>query len=317
MKSIGGFFELELPDHGTSPHPDAIALSTGRACLMVILDQIKPRLVHVPFHTCDATLEPFKRKQVSTRFYGLNEKLEPIDLPKLGPGEYFLWTNYYGMCGHLTEKLKRHYGDRLIIDDTHSFFHGAHPGFWSFTSARKYFGVPDGAFLFAPRTISVDVPRFDGVNLDHAVLRLLGFQQKAYEAYQRYERSLTCEVNRISLVSEGLLRGVDLTEIKARRRLNFMFMAEQIGHLDRLGLRQGPDEVAYCYPFLPQRAMDRSALYANGFFIPRLWPDASHRGIVGYDFEKRLGTDLLPLPVDHRYTPEDLMPLVQHIKLGR
>lgn len=317
MKSIGGFFELELPHHGSSPHPDAIMLSTGRACLMVILSEIKPKLVHVPFHTCNATLEPFKLKDVETRYYALNEKMEPSDLPELGVGEFFLWTNYYGLCGRQTDELKRHYGGRLIIDDTHAFFHGAHGGHWSFTSARKYFGVPDGAFLFAPHAITLQPPRFTGVSMDHSILRSLGFQQRAFEAYQLYENSLTCNVNGISVVSEGLLKGIDLAETMRRRTTNYAFLSEQIGHLNRISIERVDNDVPYCYPFLPEVAMDRSKFYEQGFFVPRLWPDASLRNIEGFEWEKRLGTDLLPLPIDHRYTPEDLLPLVEHIKRGR
>src|SRR5690606_31516894 len=160
-----------------------------------------PTLVHVPFHTCDATLEPFKRMGVETKFYGLKEDLEPASLPDLQAGEYFLWTNYYGLCGPLTERLKLHYGDRLILDDTHDFFHGAHPGHWSFTSARKYFGVPDGAYLFPPDPIEVDAPRNMEISLDHGMLRAMGLQAEAFAAYQRYEASLPCSVQRISTVS--------------------------------------------------------------------------------------------------------------------
>ncbi|MBL0126372.1 MAG: hypothetical protein IPP83_02710 [Flavobacteriales bacterium] len=313
MKTIGGFFELELPLKGRSPHPEAIALSTGRACLMVILDVIRPSMVHVPFHTCDATLEPFKQLKIETRFYALKENLEPASLPILGIGEYFLWTNYYGLCGDLTDRLKQHYADRLIIDDTHAFFQGIHPGHWSFTSARKYFGVPDGAYLFTPRPIEVEAPRFTAISMDHGMLRAMGLQQEAFAAYQRYEACLPCAVNRISTVSEGLLRGVDLEATKARRRLNFEFFAERIGHLDHLKLHLASDAVPFCFPFLPESPMDRAALYTKGFFIPRYWPDAERRNTTGFEVERRLGADLLPLPVDHRYTPEDLMPLVHHI----
>ncbi|MBK7382268.1 MAG: hypothetical protein IPI81_02875 [Flavobacteriales bacterium] len=223
------------------------------------LSELKPVLVHVPYYTCNATLEPFKQLNVSTQFYALNEALEPISLPQLGSDEYFLWTNYFGLCGDLTERLKHHFGDRLIIDDTHDFFHGIHYAHWSFTSARKYFGVPDGAYLFAPYSIDLNAPRFTAISMDHGMLRSMGFQQEAYAAYQRYEASLPCAIHRMSSVSEGLLRGVDMASTKARRRLNFEFLAESLGHFDSLKLTLAPKAVPFCYPFLPKRPMDPSA----------------------------------------------------------
>lgn len=313
MKPIGGFFELELPGGGSDPHPDAIALSTGRACLMVMLHHLKPSLVHVPFHTCDATLEPFHRLKVPTKYYALANHLSPSSLPLLGANEFFLWTDYYGVCGAITERLKAHYGDKLLIDDTHAFYRKGHAGHWSFTSARKYFGVPDGAYLYAPAPVKVDAERFDRASLTHSALRSMGRQEEAYAAYTAYERSLTCDVHRISTISEGLLRGVDHDAVNGARRRNFRFLHEQLGGRNTIGLDPAADEVPFCYPYLPEHAVDRPAMYAKGLFAPVLWPDTLHRNVEGFDFEKRISAQLLPLPVDHRYTADDLRRFTDHL----
>lgn len=310
MKAIGGFFELELPHGGASPHPDALALSTGRACLMVLLKELKPKLVHLPVYTCAPTLEPFTLLDVRTSLYAINSRLEPTALPELGDGEYFLWTNYFGLCDDTTHELKRRYRERLIIDDTHAFFHGPHEGCWSFTSARKYFGVPDGAYLFSPYPLHVDAPRFEGASLLHNALRSMGRQQEAFRAYQEYEARLTAEVFRISAISEGLLRGVDLEKVQLRRRRNYQFLTAQLREANALHRPMG-DTVPFCYPFLPKRTVHRERLYAEGFFIPRYWPELAIKDLSGYPAEKQLAEEVLPLPVDHRYTEADLMPLVQ------
>lgn len=313
MRPIGGFFELETPREGRGPHPDAIALSTGRACLMVMLQHLRPALVHVPFHTCDATLEPFRRLGIATRYYALGMDLAPLELPTLGSNEYFLWTDYYGVCGAITERLKQAMGDHLLIDDTHAFFRGSHGAWWSFTSARKYFGVPDGAYLFSPVRSELDVPRFTGASLQHNALRAMGRQREAYAAYTAYERSLTSDVLRISAVSEGLLRGVDLDPVRRARLENFSWLHARLGARNTFAVAPGPDEVPFCYPYLPERAVDRKAMYAKDLFVPVLWPDALKRWEEGFAFEKRISTELLPLPVDHRYTPDDLRSLVDHL----
>lgn len=312
MKGIGGFFELELPHRGARPHPRALALSTGRACLMVILRDLRPSRVYVPFYTCDATLEPFARLGIETRSYGLEENLFPKELPALGPNEYVLWTDYFGVCAHHTQRLKELLGERLLIDDTHNFFREGHQSHWSFTSARKYFGVPDGAFLYAPHPISFDAAPFTGISLTHGLLRRLGRSEEAFTAYQDYERSLDCTVHRISEVSEGLLRGVDMERVAAARRENFAFLHAALGPGNQLRLRD-TGHVPFCYPYLPRTPIERSVLHARGFFIPCLWPEVNGRAQPGFDFERRFSVQLLPLPVDHRYTPADLRCLIENL----
>lgn len=312
MNAIGGFFELEMPHHGTSPHPGAVALSTGRACLSVMLEAVRPARVHVPFYTCDATLSPFARLGVDIVSYGLDERLLPAGLPALEPADYLLWTDYFGVCGEQTERLKQIYGDRLLIDDTHNFFREGHPGYWSFTSARKYFGVPDGAFLYSPDPISVRAERFDRISLAHGLLRRIGRGADAYAAYQSYEQSLGCEIHRISEISEGLLKGVDAVRVAAARRENFLFFHSQLDRHNRLRVPVS-GQVPFCYPYLPQRPLDRRDLHACGFFVPCLWPDIAARPDPGFSFERMLAAELLPLPIDHRYTPADLARLLDYL----
>ena len=315
MKGIGGFFELEIPHGGSLPHPRATALSTGRACLMVILDQLRPKRVYVPFYTCDATLEPFSQLGIETLSYGLDESLFPDHLPVLERGEYLLWTDYFGICGAHTERLKQEFGVCLLIDDTHNFFCEGHAGHWSFTSARKYFGVPDGAFLYSPHAVELAATRFSGVSITHNLLRRLGRLEEGYTAFQAYERSLDCTVHRISTVSEGLLRGVDFDRVARTRRVNFAFLHKALGRHNLLPVSL-TEQVPFCYPYLPPRPVDRAELHTRGFFIPRFWPDIERRTQVGYSLERNFSAHLLPLPIDHRYAPADLAGLVEHLMEG-
>jgi hypothetical protein len=312
MTPIGGFFELELPHGGARLHPQAHALSTGRACMMVMLRHLAPKRVHVPFYTCDAALEPFVRLGIETRTYALDETLFPQNLPALDEGEYLLWINYFGVCGEHTNKIKERFGKQALLDDTHAFFRSGHSGHWSFTSARKYFGVPDGAFLYAPVTLDVQAERFKGISLTHGLLRRLGRQNEAYEAYKQYERSLDCSVCSISEVSAGMLWGVDILRVAEARRSNFDYLHSALGKHNQLPLGRVRD-VPFCYPYLPSSPVNRDSLYAKGIFVPSLWPDTLTRNEDRFAFEKRISVELLPLPIDHRYTLTDLQPMVDHL----
>ena len=83
MKAIGGYPELELRK-GEHYHKDALKLNTARNCLEYILIARKYKKVYVPYYTCEAVHEPFKKLGSGCRmeFYHINEQLEPIELPE-------------------------------------------------------------------------------------------------------------------------------------------------------------------------------------------------------------------------------------------
>ena len=122
MKPIGGFFELELPVPGRGYHPEAIALSTGRACISLILECEKPSRVFIPYYCCDALLEPMEKMGIDYELYVIDEALEPQDLSEPLEGELLIVTNFFGLKNQLIEKLVNCYGSRLLVDDPFRFF---------------------------------------------------------------------------------------------------------------------------------------------------------------------------------------------------
>ena len=96
MKPIGGYFELELPKGKQSYH-QTYALKSGRSALHFILQWVKAKKIYIPFYTCDALLEPLRGAEVPFQFYEVDEKLEPVSLPELNGGEYFLYINYFDL----------------------------------------------------------------------------------------------------------------------------------------------------------------------------------------------------------------------------
>lgn len=315
-KGIGGFFELELV-HGTvSPHKDALALSTGRACISFMIGQIQPSKVYLPFYLCDSAIEPFRIHQVAVEFYGIDLMFNPLHLPELKTGEYFFYVNYFGLKTQEAKKLKDLYGAGLILDNTHAFFLELQFGDQSFTSARKYFGVPDGAYLYmqVQPGSTERFERFTGISVAHSLNRLLGKNEIAYQQYCAYERSLSSDIHRISLYSEAILSQLPYETIMRQRRVNFLWLHEALKMYNRLDVPLNDGDVPFCYPFLPFRPIDKKMLHDNDFFIPSFWSDVPARNEVDFDTEKMLSNDLLPLPVDHRYDTNDMEIICNFIK---
>lgn len=313
LSPIGGVFAPETPYGDAAPHPDALALSTGRACLAVMLQTLRPQAVYVPFYTCNSVYQPFVERRIPLRFYALDARLRPQAPPTLQTDEYFLWTNYFGVGGRDLADIAARYGDRLLIDDTHAFFAGRREGLWSFNSARKFFGVPDGAYLFAPTPLTVAAPRFSPAPSRHAHLARAGDWAAAYQAEAAYEATLDAVVRRISRVGERLLRGVDFARAAQIRRENFAVLHTHLAATNRLALDPAPTDIPFCYPYLPTAAIDRGALAQRQIFALPLWQDVIWRAVEGYAWERQLSRRLLALPIDPRYGPVQMHRLVATI----
>ena len=134
---VGGFFELEKPTavEVQSPHPGALALNTGRACLNLILDSCQPEKCHVPAYTCAEFLTPFTRRGIELCYYHLDRDFEPLDTPQTVDSDLFFYINYFGIKDSTVARLIEHLGSRLVIDNTHAFFNRGYRDNWSFTSA--------------------------------------------------------------------------------------------------------------------------------------------------------------------------------------
>ncbi len=309
-RAIGGFFELEIPKAATSYHLKAMALSTGRACLVAYLGHMKPSRAFLPHYTCDATLAPFKTLDVEICFYELDDKFSPVGVPALKNDDCLVMTNYWGLQRDIAVQLGDRFQDQLIVDNTHDFFWQCdRKPFWSFTSARKWFGVPDGAYLYAPTGLPEndilpdDIVRNNAISLQHAVERRKGNQQHAFLEYQEYERTLGVTLRRISTYSESLLSHVDMTSVAQKRKRNFETLEARFESTNQLAasLRAQTEAIPFAYPYVPRTAIARERLHSQNIYVPQLWTDVLNRKSNHCLNSKRWSNDLLPLPIDHRY----------------
>ena len=313
MKSIGGFFELEVAPGTHAYHVGARAFSTARACLTVILMQTSPSKVYIPFYTCDALIEPIVTLNIPYEFYSIDERFEPIFSSTIKDDETFIYINYFGLCGNIVEKSTRLHGSKLIVDNTQAFFEKNNPRGWSFNSARKFFGVPDGAYLYGPHQIENQPQRNTDFHFAHLIDRLSGKQQQAYLEFIAYERSLSTTVSAISLLSERLLSNIDYLAVAQKRRANFKQYEFAFESINRLKLKLDDHMVPFAYPLLLDHPIDKQRLFEQQIYIPTYWQDTLTRNIDGFNFEKTLSQCLLPLPVDHRYGPEDCERVIEAI----
>ena len=316
MIPIGGYYELELPKGSHSYHHTPYAFKSGRASLHYILQLVKPKLVYVPFYTCNGLLDSFEAAQTSYLFYEINHLLEPDELPELEMGEYFLYINYFDVKREFVQVLSDKYGDRLIVDCTQAFFMKGNGKSWYFNSCRKYFGVPDGSYLYTPRHID-DLPvveRNEQYIVSHLLNRFNDHVKEGYVSFLENEELCGAELYGMSKLSEHLLSHINYSEVIDKRYANYRY-------LDTIFTEHHlypPDPTDGCvpmvYPALMNKPIDRKLFAELGLFIPTYWTDVRNRRMNGFEIEKLLTMLLLPLPIDHRYNLDDMERMVKLIK---
>ncbi|OQP47349.1 hypothetical protein A4H97_07550 [Niastella yeongjuensis] len=319
MKPVGGYFGLELNKGGYSYHEVPYTFKSGRSALHFILKECKPTLVYIPYYTCKVVLQSFESAGIVYKYYAIDDKLEPVALPELGKHEFFLYTNYFGLKNTAVNKLSTRYGSQLIVDCTQAFFTKGNGRSWYFNSCRKFFGVPDGAYLYPPDAIPVQpvAGNNEAYVVDHLIKRFNGQVQEGYAAFQENETLCGPEITGMSAISQYLLSHINYQEVMAARRANFNSLHYIFKNLNQFAIITDPESVPMVYPLITPYKTDREKLYSNGIYVPTFWAEVKEGSKYGFETEQKLAESLLPLPVDHRYQETDMQSMAAVIQLAK
>jgi len=318
MKSIGGFLELEQPtmSNGKIFHPKAIPLSSGRSSLSYILKHIKPKKIAIPYYMFHGLAEYLGNKSIPYEFYEINRNLEPSRNFELHRDEYLLYVNYFGLQRKTIGKLLKKYREHLIIDNSHAFFEKAYKYNWSFNSTRKFFGVPDGSYLYFPSSHNhkeTPEPNTDYI-VDHLFKRLRGETNDGYLAFLKNESLFKFGIKGMSVFTQKLLTQIDYDHVASKRRENFMYLHKKLNHLNRLSFFSDLSEcIPFCYPLLLEHEIDKAELFDKNIFFANYWKKCLNASTQNFRWEKELTKKLLPLPIDHRYGKSEMNYILKHL----
>lgn len=312
MREIGGYIELEH-NRGTMLHEERIALNCGRSGLAYLIEAKDIKRIALPYFDCDTVGNTCNNYGVSVRYYHIGRDFRPVDL-QLADDEWLYVVNYYGQ---LTEEeilaLKERYG-RLIMDYAQAYFMVPLDGVDTIYSCRKFFGVADGAFLSTSAVIGRDLPRDE--SCEHMHFLLGRFEGTASEYYAEYvannERFSHEPIKTMSALTQNALRGLDYEFVRTARERNWAALDEMLGQYNELTLQRpvGP----FMYPLLIRNGeYVRKMLQGQKIYIPTLWPDVFDI-CVKEDIEYSLAKNILPLPIDQRYSQEDMEYMAGQIK---
>lgn len=301
-ETIGGYFELELRK-GEHYHKNALRLNTARNCFEYILLARKYEKVYIPYYTCEVMLQPLLRHHIVYEFYHIGRNLEPLETVDLKPGEAFLYTNYFGLKQSCVERLAKIYHSQLIVDNAQAFFAFRIEGIDTFYSPRKFFGVPDGGYLYTDYLLEQSFPydkSFDRIK--HLFRRIDEGAEAGYADFRQDDDSLDDNpIRRMSKLTERLLESVDYDAVCERRRSNYLYLHNYLGKsnlLSRVELQDG--DVPMVYPYLTEDLTLRNCLIKNKIFVATYWPNVL-QWCMAENIEYILGDSLIPLPIDQRY----------------
>lgn len=315
MPEIGGYFPTESWLGANSAYHHTLALKSGRAALLLLLQHLKPTHAWLPRYTCGVVYHPFETLGIPYSLYSINEQAEPIELPAPQPGHLLLYINYNDACRPVAEALAAEWQQQLIIDNTQAFGWQPRLAAWSFNSARKWMGVADGAYLFAPS--GQPLPDAGGLlpntayTTRHLELRRQGHTQEGYPFFQENERLCGEGLALMSAYSHSIVQQADVPAMLARRKANYQQLHQALQPYNQWQLHSvDGDATPMYYPFLPSRPISHEACWQQQFFVPRLWAEVQHTpGSTA--IETQWAQQLLPLPIDHRYNENDMQQLWQ------
>lgn len=294
IDAIGGYPELELRK-GEHYHKGALRLNTARNCFEYILRARRYTKVYIPYYTCEVMLEPLIKCKVAYEFYHINEQLEPVETILLKPSEAFLYTNYYGLKQQCVERLAQTYDKRLIVDNAQAFFAPPLEGIDTFYSARKFFGVADGAYLYTDKLFDIELEQDQSFGrMSHLLIRADIGAEAGYADFRKNDDSLCGEpIKKMSRLTEKILCSIDYESMKIERRRIYEQLYKQLNQTNLLSIILDDKCVPLAYPYLTKDSTLRQKLITERIYIPMYWPNIGNN--IG--LESWLKSNLLSIPL--------------------
>jgi hypothetical protein len=317
MNPIGGYFELELRK-GVEYHKNAIRLNSGRNAFEYILRARGYKKVYLPYYTCDVMLEPINKLKLEFEYYNINEQLNPIfNFKRIGKEETFLYTNYFGIKKQTVKKLSNSCTN-LIIDNSQAFFEIPLVGIDTFYSPRKYFGVPDGAYLFTDKFLQTKLLHDNSVaRFSHLIKRFDEGAEAGYIDFKANNESLKGQsIKVMSDITKALLCNIDYDRVIKIRKQNFLFLNENLKYSNKLKIPVDNDFVPMVYPFFTANGnILKQNLIKKRVFVATYWPNVlnwCNENMLEHSFAMQI----IPLPIDQRYDEKKMLKIIKIINEG-
>lgn len=301
-KEYGGYFELE--NIYKKEYYNYLDFNCARNAFRFLIKKKNIKKVFLPRLNCCVIKNAAIAEKVEISFYDLNNDFTP----KLESTDDFVYVvNLYGLLSStLLKRLKKKFSN-MIIDNTHSFYDKSLKDVDTIYNCRKYFGIPDGAYLSTSSNLSNE--SLDRESSKNFFSHLLGrFETKDastyYSDFKEYDEYFNnSEVKRMSLISKNILGAIDYKLVKNKRIENFNYLDNKLHKYNKLKFDH---EMTFMYPLLTKNGYKlKEYLISKKIYVPTLWPNVLE-DYKENSFEYNFVNNIVLLPIDQRYSLDDM-----------
>ena len=256
-------------------------------------------------------MEPLERLGIQYEYYHIDKSYRIVDDIHLASNEALLYTNYWGLNSNYCEILAEKFGCQLILDYTQSFYSKPITGIDTFYSCRKYFGVPDGGYLYTSAIADFDIKQDESYMRMNSLTKRIDVSPEAgYDDFHKTESVFgNLPIRRMSKLTKRLMQSIDYERVAQQRIDNYNTLRRTLGGRD---LHYG--EVPMIFPYESSEGQDlRKHLIANKVFVAKYWPNVDE-WTEEESTERWMANHILPLPIDQRYDKEDMNRIITLIK---
>ena len=273
MKEIGGYFQFEELIKNEY-YKDLIALNSARNALLYILKSKNIKKIYIPYYLCDSIKDILTKYNYDFEYYNINDEFLPIFEKELLPNEYLFIVNYFGFLDREKITFLKAKHQKIILDNTHAFFQLPLPGVDTIYCCRKFFGVPDGAYL------STDTLLTENLEIDsskdrmrHLLGRYEGMASDYYIDFKNNEENFKIvPLRKMSKLTHNILGAIDYEKVLKTRNNNYNYLKEKLDSFNKIETKEvdGP----FTYPFYIERGMEiKKELAKRKIYVPTLWPN--------------------------------------------
>ncbi|SDF15410.1 hypothetical protein [Sporomusa acidovorans] len=309
---IGSFIEMEFPRQNEYYSGPGIArLNSGRAGIFHAARVLECSTVFLPFYQCDTVRDFLVRKEIGVRYYSIDEKFNPL-IQKIPTDSAIVIANYFGIMGQSRlENLSSRYKN-VIIDNSQAFFSKPLSDCISVYSARKFIGVPDGAYVIGTGTVTQLEEYEQDISSDTSLFLLqrieYGCAGKSYEAKLLNEQRINnSDIKKMSKLTRAILDGTNYDLIKKKRRENFDIACNLFGGINKINPRMYYDEdcIPMVYPLVVENDDLLAKLLANKIYQGHWWSYLLE-SLPEDSYEYWLSKYIIPVTIDQRYDKAEL-----------
>lgn len=307
---IGGYLGVHTKSLFDDYHKEGLRLQSARACLYYFLESKSYKKIHIPEYYCNVIDDVLKKLDIEVEFYTITDDFNFNIKKNLSDNEVVILINYFGVNSkHIDSFFKNNKSENIIIDNAQAFYSKVRKCAASIYSPRKFFGVPDGGYLFCDLDINEPNGKYQPKHIEHILLEFSGQQALGYNSFLQSEQQLIehFEPVQMSDLSKALMKVNDFNAIAQSRVDNFFILDDAFKDINVNRFVLEKDDIPLCYPLRLNKDVSSicNSLINKNIFLPRYWPS-----IINDEFY----TNTLFLPVDQRLDKDRVYFLINEVK---